>query len=121
MTHLDESQMEVHRPTSLCTTKDSIYIGSWNVRSMCITGKRAQIEKKFDRYRLDIFGLREVKWSMIGKPTLQSGKLMLYSGREDELHLEGIGIMLTKKVKKSLMEWKPINERMMYARLCLSR
>lgn len=70
MTHLDESQMEVHRPTSLCTTKYSIYIGRCNVRSMYITGKRAQIEKKMDRYRLDIFGLREVKWSLTGKTYL---------------------------------------------------
>lgn len=62
-----------------------------------------------DRYQLDIIGLREVRWSMLGNPTLQRGKLMLYSGREDELHQEGVGIMMTKKAKKSLMEWKPIN------------
>lgn len=48
---------------------------------------------------------------------MQSSKLMLYSGREDELHQEGVGKMLTKTAKKSLMEWKPINERLMYARL----
>lgn len=48
--------------------------------------------------------------------TFQSGKLMLYLGREDGTHQEGVGIMLTKKTKKALMEWKPINERMMYAR-----
>lgn len=52
---------------------------------MYITGKTAQIEKEMDRYQLDIIGLSEVGWPMNGKTTLQSGKLMLYSGREDGL------------------------------------
>ncbi|XP_061176179.1 craniofacial development protein 2-like [Saccostrea echinata] len=120
MTLVDESQLEVHKPKSLCTPKDNIYIGSWNVRSMYVTGKTAQIEQEMDRYRLDIIGLSEVRWPMNGKTTLQSGKLVLYSGREDGLHQEGVGIMLTKKAKKSLMEWKPINERLMYARFYTS-
>lgn len=85
---------------------------------MYITGRTAQIEMEMDRYRLDIIGLSEIRWPMNGKTTLQSGKLMLYSGKEDGLHQEGVGIMLRKKAKKSLMEWKPINERMMYARFC---
>ena len=50
MTQVDESREEVHRPMSLCTPKDNIYIGCWNVRSMYTTGKTAQIEQEMDRY-----------------------------------------------------------------------
>lgn len=32
------------------------------------------------------------------------------------LRQEGVRIILTKKAKTSLMEWKPINERLMYER-----
>jgi hypothetical protein len=69
-------------------------MGSWNIRSMYITGKTAQIDQEMDRYSIDILGLSEVRWSMNGKVTLQSGKAMLYSDREDGIHQEGIGIML---------------------------
>ncbi|KAK3090899.1 hypothetical protein FSP39_015581 [Pinctada imbricata] len=69
-----------------------------------------------DRYSTDILGLSEVRWPKNGKITLQSGRAMLYSGREDGLHKEGVGIILSNKAKKSLMEWKPIDERLMYAR-----
>nr|XP_022322870.1 craniofacial development protein 2-like [Crassostrea virginica] len=120
MTRVDESREEVHSPMSLCTPKDNLYIGSWNVRSMYITGKTAQVEKEMDRYQLDIIGLSEVRWPKNGKTILQSGKVMLYSGREYGLHQEGVGVMLSNRAKKSLMEWKPINERLMYLRLYTS-
>lgn len=57
-----------------------------------------------NRYQLDIIGLSEVRWPMNGTTTLQKGKLMLYLGRKDGLHQEGVGIMLTKKAKKALIE-----------------
>ena len=114
---MDESRQEVHRPMSLCTPKDNLYIGSWNVRSMYITGKTAQIEQEMNRYHLDVLGLSEVRWPMNGKVTLQSGKEVLYSGRDDGLHQEGVGMILSKRAKKSLIEWEPINQRLMYARL----
>lgn len=57
-----------------------------------------------DRYQLDIIGLSEVRWPMNGTATLQKGKLMQYLGRKDGLHQEGVGIMLTKKAKKALIE-----------------
>lgn len=37
--------------------------------------------------------------------------------REDGFHQEGFGIiMLIKKAKQFRVEWKPINERLIYAR-----
>ena len=87
---------------------------------MYSAGKTAQIEKEMDRYKLDILGLSEVRWTNNGKITLQSGKSILYSGREDDLHQEGVGIILSKRAKKAMLEWKPINERLMYVRLYTS-
>lgn len=44
-------------------------------------------------------------------------KLMLYSKREDGFQQEGFEIiMLIKKAKQFRVEWKPINERLIYAR-----
>lgn len=85
------------------------------------TGKTAQVEEKeMDRYQLHIIGLINVSWSKNGKTTMQSGKVMLYSEREDRLHQEDVGAMLPIKARKCLVEWKLINERLMYFRLYTS-
>lgn len=77
-------------------------------------------EKEMDRYQLHIIGLINVNWSKNGKTTMQSGKVMLYSEREDRLHQEDVGAMLPIKARKCLVEWKLINERLMYFRLYTS-
>jgi hypothetical protein len=41
--------------------------GNWNVRSMYITGKTAQIDQEMDGYGIDILGLSEARWPMNGK------------------------------------------------------
>ncbi|XP_063416382.1 craniofacial development protein 2-like [Mytilus trossulus] len=57
----------------------------------------------------------EVRWLDSGQLTLQNGKVLLYSGRNDGLHQAGVGMMLASRAKKALIEWKPITERLMYA------
>jgi hypothetical protein len=41
-------------------------------------------------------------------------KVVLHSGRDDDMHQEGVGGLLSKR---ALMEWKPVNERLMYVRI----
>ena len=80
------------------------------------TGKAAQISREMDKYSIDILGLSEVRWPTSGSLRLESGKYILYSGRSDGLHQEGVELMLTPKAYKSMMEWNPINERILTAR-----
>ena len=44
---------------------------------------------------------------------LANGGTIIYSGlpNEDDEHREGIGIMLSKKAAKCLIEWQPVSER----------
>ena len=46
-----------------------------------------------------------------------SGETVLYSGRDDELHREGVAIILKKGADRSLLEWKPIDSCLIKARL----
>ena len=39
-----------------------------------------------------------------------------FAGREDNIHRHGVAIMMTKKAEQALMEWKPISDRIIYAR-----
>ena len=42
---------------------------------------------------------------------------MLYSGRDDNQHHEVVAIVLRKGLEKCLLEWKPVNSRLMTARM----
>ena len=46
-----------------------------------------------------------------------TGETVLYSGREDDLHHEGVAIIMKKGMEKYLMEWKPVNSKITQARL----
>ena len=80
------------------------------------TGKTVQLGKEMKRYRLNILGISEMRWTDSGIMTLGSGETVCYSGRTDGQHQEGVGIMMDKETRKSLMEWEPVNSRIIRAR-----
>ena len=52
-----------------------------------------------------------------GSIKTSTGETVLYTGRDDNHHSEGVAIILKKGVEKCLMEVKPINSRLMKIRL----
>ena len=74
--------------------------------------------REMERYKLDILGLSEVRWTSSGAVVLSSGQTLLFSGpqSENDNHQHGVGILLNKKAKSSLMEWNPISEIIIMAR-----
>ena len=91
-------------------------VGCWNVRTMYQTSKLAQITKEFESYNIDILGISEARWAGTGKRKLTTGLPLLYSGRKDDQHREGVALLLKKEVKRALIEWNPISERLISAR-----
>ena len=81
------------------------------------TGKLAQVTTEMRRYNLHVLGVSESRWIGTGRLKAVSGETVLYSGRNDELHREGVAIILKKRADRSLLEWKPINSRLIKARL----
>ena len=57
-----------------------------------------------------------MRWADSGILTLNSGETVCYSGRMDGLHQEGVGIIMDKAAKKSLLGWEPVNSRIIRAR-----
>ena len=116
MTTRGESLREAQRPTrSFATPKHTSTIGYWNVRTMYRGGAAAQIAREMERYQLDILGISECRWTGAGRMKLASGQTVIYSG-DEELHEGGVAIMMSQQVVKSLMEWTPINKRIITAR-----
>ena len=98
--------------------KNSVRIGTWNVRTMWKTSRSAQVVRLMRDYRLDILGISECRWTGSGKIKIGDGVEILYSGMpEGGPHVHGVALMLSQNTAKSLLEFKPINERLITARL----
>ena len=67
----------------------------------------SQLAKEFDNYNLGILGVSEVRWTSAGKQKLASGHTIIFSGRTDVQHNEGVALLVNGKVGKTLIEWKP--------------
>ncbi|XP_073965211.1 uncharacterized protein [Choristoneura fumiferana] len=73
-----------------------------------------QVLKYMRDYRLDILGISETRWKDFGEEQIEDHTL-LYSGQASK-HEHGVGILLSKKASGSLLEWKPVSERIITAR-----
>ena len=118
MTHGRQSRQDAPRLiTSLLGPKHVTSIGTWNVRTLYQAGKCAQVVKEMQRYKLKILGLCEVRWLGAGQRALDTGEELLYSGKDEgSHHEEGVGILMAKEVKNSLLEWEAISPRIITAR-----
>ena len=79
-------------------------------------GKSAQVAREMKNYRIGALGISEVRWTGFGKTKLSTGESIIFSGRDDTQHREGVAIMMTREVEKTLLDWKPVNERIITAR-----
>ena len=116
MTQLNESQREVQRQTVINAPKLQTIFGCWNVRTIYEIGKLAQIAREMKNYRIGALGISEVRWTGFGKTKLSTGESIIFSGRDDTQHREKVAIMMTREVEKILLDWKPVNERIIMAR-----
>ena len=102
MTSEGERHSEARRPIeSLLRPKDLVNIHNWNVRTMHMIGKSAQIAKEMQNFNLDILGISKCRWTESGKLKLASGESVIYSGREDGMHRSGVAIMMSKHAEAS--------------------
>ncbi len=117
MTSAGQSRKEACRlMESFAKPNLTINIGNWNVRTMYAIGKTAQVAKVMKDYSIDVLGISECRWTGFGKMKLNTGETVIYSGREDGIHREGVAIMMSKLAESALMEWRPVNERIITAR-----
>lgn len=68
------------------------------------------------RYHLAILGLSEMRWTGQGDFRTQTGEYLVYSGN-DTHRRNGVGIILSPAARKSLLEFKPISDRIISIRL----
>ena len=93
-------------------------IGIWNVRTLSESGRLQQAVVCMKSYGLNIFGMSEVRWNGFGEVSIQDGVTFLYYGRPEgeNVSSEGVGILMGKEAKRSLIEWHPVSARIIVAR-----
>lgn len=80
-------------------------------------GGCAQVVKEMKRYNLSILGVSEMRWTF-GSLRTTTGETILYSGNptDDDQHVKGAGLILSKAAANSLLAWEPVSERVIKAR-----
>ncbi len=118
MTIPDESLFEEVRRVKkyLLGPRVTLRLGAWNVRTMCDCSKVNQILKEMKEYNIDILGLSECRKTGSGKERLEDGSTLIHSGHENHA-IRGVGLILSKRYSKCLLEWKPVNDRILTVRL----
>ncbi|XP_071150457.1 craniofacial development protein 2-like [Mytilus edulis] len=112
-----ESQQEASHMKSVLNARTKLKLGFMNVRSMYETGKRAQVLREMKENKQHILDISECRWTGFGKNLTNTGDTIIYSGRKDDKHQGGVAIILNKSASKSLIEYNPVNERIITARL----
>ena len=99
----------------LQTRNNTIRIGTWNARTLYQKGKLANIIQEIKQMRISILGISEVRWLGTGQFS-KNGYTMVYSGN-NEKHTNGVGIIMTHEIAKSMMGFWPISDREMLMKL----
>jgi hypothetical protein len=84
---------------------------TWNVRSM-YDGKLNIVQRETNRMDIHILGVNEMKW--IGSGHFRSANnTVMYSGQTTHRR-NGVGMIITNRVSKSLIGYKAVNDRFVY-------
>ena len=96
--------------------KTKLQIGAWNVRTMFDTAETAQVINEMKSYKLHILGISESRWTSIRRYVTPTGEKILYYGRDDNRHIAGVALIVKKGMERTLIEWKPVSDRLLRAR-----
>ena len=117
MTDGSQTHREADIPiANILGPKTTKRVGCWNVRTLYQTGRLAQVVKEMTNYSISLLGLSETRWTGTGKRQLATGHTIAFSGRSDDQHDRGVALIMDQTAHKSLIEWRPISERLMAAR-----
>ena len=113
---LSVSRPQADRDQAMWSAKAVSSIGTVNVTTLYKPGKLGCTLNELKRFRWDVVGVAETHWT--GNGEFESdGVKILYSGRSDNIHREGVAFLLNTKAKKSYLEHRPVSSRIISLRM----
>ncbi len=91
-------------------------LGTWNVTSLA--GKEPEIVREVERFRLEIVGITSTHGWGSGTTLLERGWTLHHSGvAHGERRRAGVGLLIAPKFSRHVLEFTPVNERVVSLRL----
>ena len=90
-------------------SKEHYCIGTWNVRSMN-QGKLAVIKQEMARVNIDILGISELKWTIMGE--FNSDDHYIYYCGQESLKRNEVALIVNKRVQNAVPGCNIKNNRM---------
>ena len=78
-------------------------------------GKLGVVKQEMSRVNVDILGINELKWTGMGE--FNSDNHSIYYCGQESLRINGIAIMVNKKVQNAVLGWNLKNDRMISVHL----
>lgn len=94
----------------------AVKIGTWNVRSLCESGKIHNVIQEMQRLEISILGISDTRWKGSGQQPTTNGTIY-YSGSEDSQHRYGVAIAVSHEINKSIINFIPVSNRNMLLQL----
>jgi Reverse transcriptase (RNA-dependent DNA polymerase)/Endonuclease/Exonuclease/phosphatase family len=110
-----ESRKEaMTQKAQILTTKAKTRIGCWNVRTLYETGRMAQVVAEMKRYKLQILGMSEMRWTESGITTSEGIRIYHSGGNR---HERGVGIAIEARLAAAVIGWEPVSDRIITMRM----
>ena len=93
--------------------KEQYCVGTWNVRSVN-QGKLEVVKREMTRVNIDILGISELKWTGMGE--FNSDDHYIYYCRQESLRINGVVVVVNKRVQNAVLGCNLKNDRMISVR-----
>jgi hypothetical protein len=105
---------EQNKNTKKMEKSKTVNIGTWNVRTLKEDFKLVKLLSEIKRLKIDILGVSETHWTKeIEESFEEDHHVVLHSCRSDDLHRQGVAIILSKKIAECMTDYELISERIM--------
>ena len=103
-------------PTKKIRGRREMTIATWNIRTMAQTGKLQEVIHDLDRYVWHVVGLCETRWKTFGEHLTDDGHVLYYSGEMNK-HINGVGFLVNKSIRNSVLGCCSVSSRLITIRL----
>ncbi|XP_071646707.1 craniofacial development protein 2-like [Temnothorax longispinosus] len=101
-------------------TKKTLYIASYNIRTMRLEEHLINLENKLENIKWDVLGISETRLSGEAVTIMKSGHMLLQKNSDIDSHIRGVALLIHKKLKHLVTKTKAISDRVIYVVLRLN-
>ena len=95
--------------------RKKIRIATWNVQTLLRAGYATLLSRELSQYNISLAGICEARWPGNGE-SITGDHCFLWSGPTDGRGLYGVALAFPTRLRRSLVSWKPVNDRLLSAR-----